>query len=115
MPDERTYGFSLRDATDLVNGIGSGESSYPEIKPRGSGGGSGGGGIRYVRFALTGAWASNEADATFTEMNGDAIESSTLKDPLAVASSLEIGDLGYAISQDNNYYFVQAPCPVVGE
>jgi hypothetical protein len=35
MPDERTYGFSLRDATEFVNGIGSSEGWYPEIKPRG--------------------------------------------------------------------------------
>ena len=41
MPDERTYGFSLRDANDLVNSIGSGESWYPEIKPRGAGGDGG--------------------------------------------------------------------------
>jgi hypothetical protein len=40
VPDERTYGFSLRDATELVNGIGSGEGWYPEIKPRGGGGGN---------------------------------------------------------------------------
>jgi len=40
MPDERTYGFSLQDATALTNSIGSGEGWYPEIKPRGGGGGT---------------------------------------------------------------------------
>jgi hypothetical protein len=31
MPDERTYGFNLQDATALANSIGSSEGSYPEI------------------------------------------------------------------------------------
>jgi hypothetical protein len=35
MADERTYGFSRDDASDLVNLIGSRENWYPEIKPRG--------------------------------------------------------------------------------
>jgi hypothetical protein len=35
MPDRRTYGFNRDDATELVNSIGSRESWYPEIRPRG--------------------------------------------------------------------------------
>jgi len=35
MPDEKTYGFNIIDATDLMNNIRSAESWYPEIKPRG--------------------------------------------------------------------------------
>ena len=42
MPEERTFGFSLTDATDLLNGITAKEGWFPEIRPRG-GGGSGGG------------------------------------------------------------------------
>ena len=38
MPDEHTYGFSRDDATSLIQGIGIGESWFPEIKPRGVGG-----------------------------------------------------------------------------
>jgi hypothetical protein len=39
MADERTYGFNRDDATELINSIGSQETWYPEIKPRGNGGG----------------------------------------------------------------------------
>jgi hypothetical protein len=46
MPNERTFGFNIRDATELINGIGSGESWHPEIKPRGRK--STGGVIEYV-------------------------------------------------------------------
>jgi hypothetical protein len=38
MADERTYGFNRDDATELINSIGSQETWYPEIKPRGGGG-----------------------------------------------------------------------------
>ena len=51
MPDERTYGFSIRDATELINGIRSSEDWYPEIKPRG--GGKGGGVIEYEIVSLS--------------------------------------------------------------
>jgi hypothetical protein len=37
MPDEKTYGFNIIDATDLISNIRSAESWYPEIKPRGGG------------------------------------------------------------------------------
>jgi hypothetical protein len=36
--DERTYGFSKDDATELVNLISSAESWYSEVRPRGKGG-----------------------------------------------------------------------------
>lgn len=39
MPDERTYGFNHDDAQSLIQSIGVGEDWFPEIKPRGSGGG----------------------------------------------------------------------------
>jgi len=39
MADERTHGFNRDDATELINSIGSQETWYPEIKPRGGGGG----------------------------------------------------------------------------
>jgi hypothetical protein len=37
MPDDKTYGFNIIDATDLMSNIRSAESWYPEIKPRGGG------------------------------------------------------------------------------
>lgn len=42
MPDENTYGFNKDDATALIESIQNGETWYPEIKPRGGGGGTGG-------------------------------------------------------------------------
>jgi hypothetical protein len=33
MRDNRTYGFSKADADDLIAGIGSGESTFPERRP----------------------------------------------------------------------------------
>lgn len=39
MPDERTYGFSFDDAQSLIQSISHGESVFPEIRPRGGGGG----------------------------------------------------------------------------
>lgn len=42
MVDERTYGFSADDAQSLIQSISHGESMYPEIRPRGTGGGSAG-------------------------------------------------------------------------
>ena len=39
MPDERTYGFSMDDAQALIQSISHGENIYPEIRPRGTGGG----------------------------------------------------------------------------
>lgn len=40
MADERTYGFNRDDATALIHSISHSESWYPEIKPRGGGGGT---------------------------------------------------------------------------
>lgn len=40
MPDDRTYGFDRDDADALIQSIGNGENWFPEIKPRGGGGGS---------------------------------------------------------------------------
>lgn len=39
MADERTYGFNKDDADALIQSIGNGEGWFPEIKPRGKGGG----------------------------------------------------------------------------
>jgi hypothetical protein len=35
MPDERTYGFNADDAGALLQSIGTGETTYAEIRPRG--------------------------------------------------------------------------------
>ena len=36
MPDERTYGFNAEDARSLLQSISTGETTYTEIRPRGS-------------------------------------------------------------------------------
>jgi len=40
MPDEKTYGFNIRDATDLLNSINSVEGTYSEGRVRTGGGSS---------------------------------------------------------------------------
>jgi len=42
MADERTYGFNRDDAQSLIQSISSGESIFPEIRPRGRGRSEGG-------------------------------------------------------------------------
>lgn len=37
MPDDRTYGFGKDDAEALLQGIGSGDTWFPETRPRGNG------------------------------------------------------------------------------
>lgn len=39
MPDERTYGFNVDDATALLQSIGTEEATYQETRPRGGRGG----------------------------------------------------------------------------
>lgn len=48
MADERTYGFNKDDAEALLQGIGTGESSFAEVKPRSSGGG-----VQIIRFEIS--------------------------------------------------------------
>jgi hypothetical protein len=113
---DRTYGFSKSDAEALVASIGTTETEIPQVFLGGGGGGNGGGGIRLVIFELTGAWLSGAADADFYEMdNTTLIEASELLDPLGGGEILGIGDVGYAIFQDGNYYFTGTPCPVVDD
>jgi hypothetical protein len=111
MPDERTYGFSLQDATELANSIGSGESSYLEIKPRGGGGG---GGAELFRFTLNASLASGTADADIIQMDGtDTGIDDTVRDPLGIFASLTaVGDSGLCLRQNGLYYVIQAICPV---
>jgi hypothetical protein len=116
MPDERTYGFSLQDATELANIIGSGEGSYPEIKPRGGGGG-GGSPTNYIFiFELktnfdVGRAASSDIYEVAGDNVGGFVETAPVNDPLAIFTSLLAGDRGICIKQGSLYYAIQAPCP----
>jgi hypothetical protein len=120
MRDNRTYGFSKADADDLIAGIGSGESTFPEQKPRssgsGTGDGGGGGGDEIFAFELTGDMADKEAPADISELDGAAIgaavESSTVYDPLDIFFLLVSGSKGLCIRRAGVYYIIQAKCPV---
>jgi hypothetical protein len=118
MRDNRTYGFSKADADDLIAGIGSGESTFPEQKPRssGSGTGDGGGGDEIFAFELTGDMADKEAPADISELDGAAIgaavESTTVYDPQDIFFLLVSGAKGLCIRRAGVYYVIQAKCPV---
>lgn len=105
--DRHTYGFSKQDARDLLQTIGGGDVEFPEIRPRGRGGG----GSRLVRFELTASLASGTGAADFQEMDGTAISSDTLRDPEAIFAVLDTGDRGLAMLQGGQYFAVQAKCP----
>jgi hypothetical protein len=108
MPDERTYGFSLQDATELANSIGSGEGSYPEIKPRG-------GFASLFGFCVNGPFASGVASAKIYQLDGadfgDLIGTHSLYDPVRWASGFLAGDIGLCQKSGGKYYAIQAPCP----
>lgn len=74
--------------------------------------GGGGGDIRYVQFELTENYNAGVTAATFTEMSGAAIGSGVLRDPQGIGAGLYATNKGYALQQDDEYYFVQASCPV---
>lgn len=75
----------------------------------------GGGGSRLVRFAMTGDWSGNVADADFQEMDGTAIGADTLRDPEGIFAALGDGDRGLAMLQGGKYWAVQAACPAPPE
>ena len=108
MPDERTYGFSIRDATELINGIRSSEDWYPEIKPRG-------GGAILFAFELTGDMASNAGDAQIFAMNGASlgsqVDGDTVYDPVGIFASLTTGSTGICIKRGGLFYIYNANCP----
>ena len=112
MPDESTYGFNKDDGTSLIESIHNGEDWFPEIKPRGGGGRVG---VRYVIFQITGERDGDSWPANFSDMDGGAIESGTLRDPLLIAFILGEGDKGYALYQEGSYWFVNAACPTPEE
>ena len=110
--DERTYGFSKEDADELIDLIGSGESTFPEIRPRGGGGGSG----AIFGFTLT-AEKTQIADSVAAEiynLNGAAfgtlVETSTLYDPANWYGPASIGSVGICRLQGGKYYALQAAC-----
>jgi len=82
MPEERTFGFSLTDATDLLNGITAKEGWFPEIRPRG-GGGSGGG--EWIEFTVVDVFCrgdyDNEEDEFYITATVDWYSNSCTKAP----------------------------------
>lgn len=107
--DNRTYGFNKADAQELVGLIGGSDREYPEIRPRGTGGG---GGSRLYRFTLNEAWSSGAAEADILLMDGtDTTTDADVLDPLGIFSELGSGDAGLCIYQDGYYYVIQAACP----
>jgi hypothetical protein len=63
MPDEKTYGFNIRDATDLLNSIGSVEGTYVDGRVRGGGNSS----IKHV-YPPSGGIPAATWDATTERM-----------------------------------------------
>jgi hypothetical protein len=115
MSDERTYGFSLHDATELVSGIRSSEGWYPEIKPRG-GGGSGSGETLLFGFELTAEKfvTSSTVNATIYELDGEDFGSSLgvqlLHDPAKWYGPANTGTRGLCFKQAGKYYAIQSAC-----
>jgi hypothetical protein len=112
MPDERTYGFSLQDATELANSIGSGEGSYPEIKPRGGADNT----PKLFGFVLGDEklLADKSVGAQFFaldgELFGDLVGTDTLYDPANWYGTVPAGTKGICYKQGGKYYALQSPC-----
>jgi hypothetical protein len=112
MPDERTYGFSLQDATELANSIGSGEGSYPEIKPRGGTDNT----PKLFGFVLGDEklLADKSVGAQFFaldgELFGDLVGTDTLYDPANWYGTVPAGTKGICYKQGGKYYALQSPC-----
>lgn len=77
MPDEKTYGFNIRDATDLLNGINSVEGTYAEIRPRGSKGSASGRIFLTPTGGIAAAVGSTWGSATCTEHDEFGVSLST--------------------------------------
>jgi hypothetical protein len=58
MPDENTYGFNKDDAQSLLQSISHGEILFPEIRPRGKGGG----GTHWIRFTVVNVYCPGDYD-----------------------------------------------------
>jgi hypothetical protein len=115
MRDNRTYGFSKADADDLIAGIGSGESTFPEQKPRAVNGS----GDELFAFILTGDMGAKSGAADVYELDGASlgslVEASTVYDPQDIFGELVSGDKGLCIRRKGIYYIVQADCAVEEE
>jgi len=107
--DKSTYGFSKRDAEELVSMIGSTDQSYREGLVRGSVGGA-----KLFRFTLNedmGATTSGEAAADILQLDGtDTNTDANVQDTLGIFNTLVDTDPGYCIKQGSLYYIIQAPC-----
>lgn len=104
--DDSTYGFSRRDAREIVAGLGGKEKLIPGQR-------IGGAGLFICR--LNEPWSSNAADADIYTIDGssytDTGEDKTVYDPLGIFSSLTTDDYGLCLLQGGKYYLIQAPCP----
>jgi hypothetical protein len=70
--------------------------------------GVGGSGVStdLYRFTLTSGWTAGVASANIKDMDGTAVESSSVEDPDLLFSNLENGDDGLAIKQDDSYWVI---------
>lgn len=107
--DERTYGFNREDAGELANLIGSGESTFQEIKPRGNGV------ANLFGFCVNGPFTSGVAIAKIYKLDGASfgafVGTHLLYDPVRWASGFLAGDQGLCMQSEGKYYAIQAPCP----
>ena len=70
-----------------------------------------GGGDTLERFTLLQDLADGTALATIQNMDGEEIETDTVRDPLNIFEELVIGAEGLAMRQCGKHYVIQAPCP----
>jgi hypothetical protein len=117
MRDNRTYGFSKADADDLIAGIGSGESTFPEQKPRAVNGSGGGPAFRLFGFQLKDTITQSQTGVTadiYSLEEGDFIgvvdADVTLYDPAKWYGTAVSGTRGLCFLQDGFYYALQSGC-----
>lgn len=98
------YGFNKQDADNLLNSI---EGTQPENLLPGSI-------VHYLRlygFTLTSNMSSNTASATIATLNPiPTTFTNIVITYLAAFSSLEAGDTGLCVYQDNQFIVIQADC-----
>lgn len=104
----RVVGFNEKDADDLLNLIGDVESVALAPEPRYPI-------VRLYIAKLTSAWSgtapNGTASADLHDMTKTSMSTSvTVRDPLAIFSTLTTNDYLICFFQDGNYYALQAPC-----
>jgi hypothetical protein len=98
------FGFTSRDAEDLIAGIGGGDRTERLN--------FGGGGGQLFRFELTANFTTGTTvAATIKNMAGTTVGTGiSLTDPEAIFLGLETGSKGYCLLQGGVYYAIQAAC-----